>query len=103
MAEVGAEVTTVDNGETALATVADFGGDFHCVVTDIQMPLMDGYAVARGLRDQGYSGPILALTANAMPSDRQKCFEAGCDGFVAKPIDRTQFVKTVARSLSNGN
>jgi two-component system CheB/CheR fusion protein len=103
LAEVGAEVTTVDNGATALATVADFGGDFHCVVTDIQMPLMDGYAVARGLRDQGYSGPILALTANAMPSDRQKCFEAGCDGFVAKPIDRTQFVKTVARSLSNGN
>lgn len=103
LAEVGAEVTTVDNGEAALATVADFGGDFHCIVTDIQMPLMDGYAVARGLRDQGYSGPILALTANAMPSDRQKCFEAGCDGFVAKPIDRTQFVKTVARSLSNGN
>lgn len=103
LAEVGAEVTTVDNGATALATVADFGGDFHCVVTDIQMPMMDGYAVARGLRDQGYSGPILALTANAMPSDRQKCFEAGCDGFVAKPIDRTQFVKTVARSLSNGN
>jgi two-component system CheB/CheR fusion protein len=103
LAEVGAEVTTVDNGKSALATVADFGGDFHCVVTDIQMPVMDGYAVARGLRDQGYSGPILALTANAMPSDRQKCFEAGCDGFVAKPIDRTQFVKTVARSLSNGN
>ncbi len=103
LAEVGAEVTTVDNGVTALATVADFGGDFHCVVTDIQMPAMDGYAVARGLREQGYSGPILALTANAMPSDRQKCFEAGCDGFVAKPIDRTQFVKTVARSLSNGS
>ncbi len=100
LAEVGAEVTTVDNGATALATVADFGGDFHCVVTDIQMPAMDGYAVARGLRNQGYAGPILALTANAMPSDRQKCFEAGCDGFVAKPIDRTQFVRTVARSMN---
>ncbi|MEQ8848991.1 chemotaxis protein CheB [Botrimarina sp.] len=106
LADVGAEVTTVGSGEEALAEVerslAD-GAGYACVVTDIQMPGMDGYAVARELRRRRFESPILALTANAMPSDRQKCYDAGCSGYISKPIDRAEFIRVVAEATSNGS
>ncbi|TWT78321.1 Sensor protein TorS [Posidoniimonas polymericola] len=105
LADVGAQVQVVGDGASGLKSVAEAdqaSEPYACVITDIQMPEMDGYAVARQLRSRQYSGPILALTANAMASDRQKCFEAGCTGFISKPIDRVQLVRTVAEAISNG-
>jgi Amt family ammonium transporter len=76
---------------------ADEGSPFLVVLMDVQMPVLDGYAATRQLRDQGYTAPIIALTAPALPSERQRCIEAGCDAFATKPLERLELLETIAR------
>ena len=95
LGNVGAEVEVVENGRLAIERAET--GAFDVVLMDMNMPEMDGYEATRRLRDRGYQGPILALTANAMSGDCEHCLAAGCNAHLAKPIDRKQLIETVAQ------
>lgn len=75
---------------------------FHLVLMDMQMPNMDGLATTRALRHRGYTLPILAMTANALPADRLRCLEAGMDGHLAKPVDPDLLREQLAYWLHRG-
>jgi signal transduction histidine kinase len=98
--KAGAEFVVVDNGKLALdaALAAREQGDaFDCILMDMQMPVMDGYAATGTLREQGYAGTIIALTAHAMREDQEKCMSAGCDAYATKPINRNELINLIAR------
>ncbi len=71
------------------------------ILIDINMPNMDGYEVTRRLRtfDQFHDVPIIALTAKVMKGDREKTLEAGCSGYIEKPIDVDRFPAQVSTYL----
>ena len=99
----GAEVTIVDNGRKAVDTALasqDAGSPFALVLMDMQMPVLDGSAATAELRARGWTRPILALTANVMQGDRQKCLDAGCNDFAAKPINRVELLGQIQTLIS---
>jgi CheY-like chemotaxis protein/HPt (histidine-containing phosphotransfer) domain-containing protein len=91
---VGATVESAENGKVAIELARRT--PFDVILLDMQMPVMDGYSAARALREQGYAGAVIALTAHAMKGDREKCEQAGCTGFLSKPIDADVLMHTVA-------
>ncbi|MFW5652602.1 MAG: ATP-binding protein [Planctomycetota bacterium] len=96
-------LTLVENGALALQALRDAkeqGTPYDLLLTDIQMPEMDGLTLTRELRRQGFVDlPILAITAHAMAEDRQRCLDAGCDAYVSKPIDRGELIRACAELL----
>lgn len=101
--KAGGRVVVASNGEEALDTIAasqSAGDRIDLVLMDMQMPVMDGYTAAKRLRQNGFRRPIIALTANAMKDDRDKCLEAGCDDYATKPLDGVALVRIVADYLS---
>jgi len=79
--------------------------DFDLILMDCQMPVMDGYEAARRIRqnDRHKMVKIYAYTAALREEDRQQCIDAGMDGFLSKPVQREELIKTlteVSRSLA---
>ncbi len=96
---LGLQVTIAEDGNKALQKVLT--QEFDLIFMDIMMPNMNGYEATKALRKQGVKTPIIALTANAMKGDDKKCIEAGCDDYLAKPIDRRELLKTIAKHLTS--
>ncbi len=95
-------VDEAENGGEAVgkALAAWRGGEpFSLIVMDMQMPVMDGYEATATLRASGYDGAILALTAHAIGSERERCLECGCDELATKPIDRARLLDVARQSL----
>ncbi|MFK7959303.1 MAG: ATP-binding protein [Phycisphaerales bacterium] len=107
LSRAGAEVEIRENGllgvETLLGTEGDPPQTFDVVLMDMQMPVMGGYEATERLREAGWNGPIVALTAHAMQGDREKCLAAGCDDYLTKPINRDTLLQLVARWSGRSN
>jgi CheY-like chemotaxis protein/HPt (histidine-containing phosphotransfer) domain-containing protein len=96
--KAGAEVVLADNGQIACAKALEAMASpepFDVILMDMQMPVMDGYAAASYLRAHRYPGRVIALTAHTMDGDRERCIEAGCNDYAAKPIDRQNLVSAI--------
>ena len=93
----GLHVTIANNGQEGVAAANE--GDFDAVLMDCQMPVMDGYEATRALREEARFAdlPIIAMTANAMAGDREKCLDAGMNDHVAKPIDLKELFSTLTK------
>ena len=95
--EVGIGVEGAVNGRVGVDKV--LAGRFDLVLMDMQMPVMDGYTATSVLRQQGVQTPIIALTANAMKGFEQGCLEAGCTGYLTKPVDIDALLEKLAGVL----
>jgi len=94
----GYTVDVVENGQRAVEAVKNT--PYHLVLMDVQMPEMDGFEATKLIRDHESSvrhTPIIAMTANAMKGDREKCLEAGMDDYVAKPLEPEKVFSAIHR------
>lgn len=99
----GVSFTVVENGEDAVSKYQT--GDFALILMDCQMPILDGYQASQAIRkieEEGNSKnrvPIIALTAHALPGDKEKCFAAGMDDYLSKPFSSSQLEKILSQHL----
>jgi PAS domain S-box-containing protein len=103
LTRAGATVEIAENGVIALARIeaeAAAGTPYDLLLTDMQMPEMDGYSLARRLRADGSRLAIVALTAHAMAEDRARCLDAGCDDYAVKPVDRVKLIAVCGAWMS---
>jgi CheY-like chemotaxis protein len=98
--DAGARVELADNGAMGVQKVMqdmDNGLLFDVILMDMQMPVMDGYEATAYLRKHGYDRPIVAVTAHALTGDRERTLKAGCDDYIAKPIDNQTLIKMIEK------
>ena len=100
---LGCEVTAVADGQQAVETSAREA--FDAILMDCQMPQLDGYSATRRIREregEGHRTPIIAVTAHAFESDRQRCLDAGMDDYLAKPFRQIDLLGILERWLGPG-
>ncbi len=95
----GAAVELCENGQQAIELLTGQADppEFDLILMDISMPVMDGYTAATKLREAGIPLPMIALTANAMEGDRDKCLASGFTDYTTKPLNKQKLVELVAR------
>ena len=102
--QAGMSVDHAVNGRVAVdkaLAAASVGMPYDAILMDMQMPELDGYGATRELRAKGLTKvPVIAFTAHAMESERRRCTDAGCDGFVTKPVNPIELIGTIARHVS---
>lgn len=99
----GAEVVCAESGNQALALIEQSereGRPFALVVSDMMMPDLDGLEFARAVRARGWQMPVIACSAAVMPHEQAACLAAGCNTFVAKPIQRAALLEACVRWLT---
>ncbi len=103
---LGLEVVGVSNGRDAvdLALAAyQVGNPFDLVLMDLEMPIVDGYEATRRIRDGGFSGPILALSAHSSDDYRLDSIKMGCNDWICKPIDWIRLADLIRRFVLGCN
>ncbi len=93
----GAQVLLASSGSEAVKLAASEHPDL--ILMDIQMPDMDGYEATQRIREQNFSGPILALTAHVMKEDVSRCFASGCDEVIMKPAKRNELINLMTEYI----
>lgn len=95
----GPKIIYSEDGFSAIEQIR-MNPDIDIVLMDIRLPRLDGIETTIRLRKDGFTKPIIAQTANALPEDRKKCMDAGCNEFIVKPIARVEFLKTIDKFIS---
>jgi signal transduction histidine kinase/DNA-binding response OmpR family regulator len=99
LGKMGHQVTIANNGVDAIALSGD--GEFDLILMDVQMPEIDGFEATRQIRRRELGGrrhlPIIAMTANAMDGDRERCMASGMDDYISKPINSQSLAETISR------
>ena len=100
--DFGLDVTIAENGRIALNLLQD--NIFDIILMDMQMPVMDGLTSSREIRKLNLkpSPKIVAMTANAFQEDRERCFRAGMDDFISKPIEERKIYELLESIVPNG-
>lgn len=101
LADIGAKLTFVENGQQAIDKALN--EIYDLIFMDMQMPVMGGLEATKKLRQANYVKPIIALTANAMKNDHDMCIDAGCNGFLTKPINKEKLFQTIYKYLEIEN
>jgi len=98
--EAGYQIVKAASGEEALS-IARTGDPVDLILMDIHLPGIDGLSVVREMKTDAVTSaiPILALTAHAMRGDKDRFLEAGCDGYISKPIDVKTFLSSIRQYL----
>ncbi len=97
LTDTGLRVAEAENGQVAVDKAR--AQAFDVILMDMQMPVMDGHTATRTLRAEGLKMPIFALTANAMKGSEKAVMDAGCTGFLTKPVNIDQLLQTLANLL----
>jgi two-component system sensor histidine kinase/response regulator len=103
----GYRLDMVENGRQVVEKYISAPGKYDLILMDIQMPEMDGREATRQIREKGFDHvPIIAMTAESMKGDREKCFDAGMNDYISKPIRREivfQMIKKWVKQRPSGN
>lgn len=101
LSKAGYRVVLAEHGKQALELLEDRAHEFALVLMDCQMPVMGGFEATRIIRqrEKGDRVPIVAMTANAMEGDRERCLAAGMDGYISKPVSRSTLLTLVRAHL----
>ncbi len=104
LTDAGLLIDTAENGKVACDRMAEHGANYAAILMDMQMPEMDGIEAAEFIRRQWTPDrlPIIAMTAHAYEQERQRCFAAGMNDHIAKPVDPLTLVRTLDRWLKPG-
>ena len=93
----GGEIIEVANGDEAVKELESSKADL--VLMDIQMPVLNGYEATRKIRESGSNIPVIAITANAIKGENQKCFDAGMNDYISKPYAENDLLNLIAKWL----
>lgn len=99
--EAGYEVVEATNGQEGLAAIAQHAP--ACVISDLLMPVMDGFEFIQAARAQGYRGPVVVVSADIQQTSRDRVHELGISTFLNKPFDKDDLLKVVDEALSSAN